>query len=625
MTSDSAIPDTPTITATGPGTFPVNYLTFETTPFSDPQGAGTFAAVKWRIGEITDETNPGYDPAAAKRYEITAAWESAEITEFQNDIQIPASVVQPGHTYRVRCRMQDTTGRWSHWSAPVEFITSAAASVPILEDLRLTELMYDPVGGSEYEFIELKNTGPGVLDLTDVSFVDGITFAFAGSSVTSLDPGAYVLVVRTLTAFESRYGGGLNVAGEYTGQLQDQLANGGERIKLADYWNGTIVAFAYDDGRGWPLAADGGGHSLVPLDAAMVQEPNELLSYGGNWRASTYINGSPGVVDPAPATGVVLNEIMAHTDYAVPPYESNDWIEVYNPTGSPVALIDWYLSDDLAELQKWAIPAAVIGGHSVVSFDEVTGFNHPPGSGFGLDKDGERLYLSHLPGSSVDRIVDCLRFKGQENGVSLGRYPDGGPFWFSLPPTRDGANIQPNPPLVVIDEIMYHPPDAHEEYLELSNPTGGTVALENAQGSWRLRMGGNNYDFPPGTSIDPGQRLIVVGFDPAGETARLDAFESAYGTGELTAGTDIVGPWPGNLANGGERVAVERPQAPDALGDPVSWVIIDEVIYYDQAPWPPTADGLGDALQRLSTAPQASGNDPANWQAAGPTPAAANP
>ena len=26
-----------------------------------------------------------------------------------------------GHTYRVRARVKDATGRWSHYSAPVEF------------------------------------------------------------------------------------------------------------------------------------------------------------------------------------------------------------------------------------------------------------------------------------------------------------------------------------------------------------------------------------------------------------------------------------------------------------------------------------------------------------------------
>jgi hypothetical protein len=167
---------------------------------------------------------------------------------------------------------------------------------------------------------------------------------------------------------------------------------------------------------------------------------------------------------------------------------------------------------------------------------------------------------------------------------------------------------------------MYHPasPTA-DEYIELYNPTGGTVNLWNGQGTWRLRIGDNDYYFPAATTINTSQRLIVVGFDPWTETSRLNDFETAYGTGSLTPGTNIVGPWPGDLSNGGERIALEKPQAADAPGDPVSWVIVDEVIYFDQTPWPATADGLGNALQRLSTTPQASGSDPANWTAGAPT------
>lgn len=577
------------------------------------------------------------------KYEIEAAWESEEITDFNSTTRIPASVVKEGRTYRVRCRMKDDTGRWSHWSDPNQFVAGEPLSAYILDYLRITELMYNPadavpakgelnVDNDEFEFIELKNIGDEPLDLTYVSFVEGITYDFNSSDVNSLTPGEFVLVVRNKDAFESRYTGLSNrIAGEYKDKEQSKLNNGGDNVKLRDFLNGTIAEFEYDDSRGWPLSADGAGHSLVPLNSALPGEPDGSLKYCGNWRASTYIGGSPGQ-DDFELSSVVINEIMAHTYYSDPlhpKHDSNDWIELYNPTDSPINLNnDWYLSDNIDVPKKWAIGNVEIASHSWVSFDEITDFHQDPCSayGFGLDEDGEQVVLSYLPGDSNDRIVDCIRFKGQENNVSLGRYPDGGAYWFRMTPSRDSANT--NPILdVVINEIMYHPdaimhhpvfPD--EEYIELYNPTAGTVDLWNTNGTWRLRgIGSNDYYFPASTSIPVGGRLILVGFDPATEPARLDAFESVYGTGELTAGVDIFGPWDGDLSNASERIALEKPQAPDQPGEPV-WVIVDEVIYADFSPWPEAADGTGNALQRRYADQYHSGNDPDNWRAASPTP-----
>jgi len=251
-------------------------------------------------GTYTYRSRPG-------KYEIDEAWESEELTEFDSTITIPASVVQPGRTYRVRCRMKDNTGRWSHWSDPVQFIAGEPLPANILDDLRITEIMYNPadadisrgelnVDNDEFEFIELKNIGDETLDLTYVSFIEGVSFDFANSNITSLAPGDFVLVVKNIAAFESRYGAGVSnkIAGEYSGKL----ANEGEKISLVDIWNGTIAEFEYSDDSGWPQSADGAGHSLVPLASAILSGPDGSLNDGGNWRASTNIGGSPGRDDP---------------------------------------------------------------------------------------------------------------------------------------------------------------------------------------------------------------------------------------------------------------------------------------------------------------------------------------
>jgi hypothetical protein len=303
ISRDPAIPHTPVVTSTSPADYPINALTFESSPFSDPQGRGTFATMKWRIAEVTP---PDYNRKRGK-YEIDAVWESQELTDpSERSIRIPANTIKVGRTYRVRCRMKDDTNRWSRWSNPVQFVTGEAISAGIIDNLRITELMYNPADpptgnpedNDEFEFIELMNTGDETLDLTDVSFTDGIAFDFATGRIQILAPGDFVLVVENESAFQSRYGTVLSamIAGEYSGKL----SNRGERVVLSDFWNGTIVEFTYSDDPDWPRGADGQGYSLVPLDSAIVNQPDGSLNYGGNWRASTCIGGSPGAEDPFP-------------------------------------------------------------------------------------------------------------------------------------------------------------------------------------------------------------------------------------------------------------------------------------------------------------------------------------
>ncbi len=196
--------------------------------------------------------------------------------------------------------MRDNAGYWSHWSNPIQFTAGQPVSVGPAAGLRITELMYNPSetaddGGfdnDEFEFIEMKNVGDELLDLSAVSFTNGVTFDFQGSDVVTLEPRAFVLVVRNREAFMLRYGN--EVAARVAGQYEGKLANEGESISLVDFWSGTIAAFEYRDEPGWPTLADGSGHSLIPLETALSGEPTGSLNDAANWRASADVGGSPG-------------------------------------------------------------------------------------------------------------------------------------------------------------------------------------------------------------------------------------------------------------------------------------------------------------------------------------------
>jgi hypothetical protein len=137
---------------------------------------------------------------------------------------------------------------------------------------------------TDYEFLELRNISNSVISLNGVEISGGIEFQFSNGSITSLQPGAYVLVVSNLPAFQARYGPGLPVAGEYSGQL----SNGGEYLLVSDAARQPINEFTFDDVPPWPTAADGGGPSMEVVNLAGD------YSSGTNWRASVTLGGNPG-------------------------------------------------------------------------------------------------------------------------------------------------------------------------------------------------------------------------------------------------------------------------------------------------------------------------------------------
>lgn len=287
--ADNQIPDTPVISYSGSAGYPVNGLQFQSTAFS---GAGSFAAMQWRIGEISDPIAPNFDPTQVQPFEIDPVWESGELTNFNANIDVPSGSIRAGSTYRARVRHLDSVGRWSHWSAPMEFTAALPDLSPYLDSLVISEIMYKP-DGDNLEFVEIMNVGTAAIDLNDVRFTKGVDFDFAGSAITSLAPGGYALIVQDLAAFEFTHGVGLPVAGVFT----NQLSNGGEQLKLSFGAGAAIRDFIYDDVLPWPTIADDSGHSLVLIDPQSL--PNH--SVATNWRGSALPGGNPGTSDAAPA------------------------------------------------------------------------------------------------------------------------------------------------------------------------------------------------------------------------------------------------------------------------------------------------------------------------------------
>ena len=303
LTQESQVPAKPTIRYDGAAGYPTNDLRFSCSAYRSP-GRSTFDAMEWRVAEVHNPSVPGYDPTQPNIYEIENPFESGELTSFSSPYQSPPISVRVGKTYRARVRFRDAAGRWGHWSDPHEFTAATPNIADYVQYLRISEFMYhppEPTGNEvtistnrdEFEYIELKNVGPSALDLRDVRFTKGIDFDFAGSEVETLQSGAFVLVVKNRAAFETRYGTGLPVAGEYPNQ---NLRNSGERLKLS-FGAGVPIhdIDEYSDTLPWPQSADGGDFSLVLIDVNTTQSPDH--NDPGNWRLSRYTGGSPGADD----------------------------------------------------------------------------------------------------------------------------------------------------------------------------------------------------------------------------------------------------------------------------------------------------------------------------------------
>jgi len=122
--ADKTIPETPSVSSACPANFPTNQLRFRASAY---KGANEFAAVKWRLAEITPGQASIDTHRARRLYEIMPVWESAELMNASLEISVPTGLAKCGHTYRVRVRMKDVTGRWSHWSPALEFSPSPTA------------------------------------------------------------------------------------------------------------------------------------------------------------------------------------------------------------------------------------------------------------------------------------------------------------------------------------------------------------------------------------------------------------------------------------------------------------------------------------------------------------------
>ncbi|HMJ65814.1 MAG TPA: lamin tail domain-containing protein, partial [Candidatus Binatia bacterium] len=530
-------------------------------------------------------------------------------------------------------RVPDGAGSWTLTPATPESSNVAGFTLGPTNTLKINEVMANPNGGEDW--FELYNPDTNYVHLGGLRWSDQPTVLPATNKpipqLSFIPPGGFIQFIA-----DDKDADGDHVA--------FKLGNGGDNLILYAVDRTTVI-----DRFNFTGQAQANGVSFGRLPDGST---NVVFFAAGR--------STPGASNFQLLTSIIFNEVLTHTD---PPLE--DAIELYNPTSTNVDIGNWWLSNSKDDPKKFRIPAGTtVGPGSYVVFYEgvgaAVGFNR---DGTGTDRSftmnsarGDQIYLHTADSNGNLTFFRTTRdFGPSENGVSFGRYiTSEGKTEFTAMSRRSFGRDNPNsvtefrqgtgltnpyPKVgpIVIDEIMYHPPDIQgtndnglDEYIELRNPGTTNVLLfdpvvysfaDGRTNTWRLR-GGVDFNFPTNVVLRPSEYLLVVNFNPQTNLTQLDAFRSKY---SIPAGVQIFGPYTGGKldnANGTiELLKPDPPQDPDLHPQDaglVPYIRVEKVDYDDDPPWPVQADGSGAALQRVHASGYA--NDPTNWIAAAASP-----
>jgi hypothetical protein len=279
-------------------------------------------------------------------------------------------------------------------------------------------------------------------------------------------------------------------------------------VDLADRWTGVIP----------PLGVNGSGK--ITITAKDILNQTQLYPR----KKPIEIKAPQNITD-----GIAINEFMASNISTIsdPLGEYEDWIELYNPTSSPILLTGRYLTDKPDNLTKYLFSQLDLyvnpGEHLIVWCDEQ---ESQPGihTNFKLSNDGEYIALVESDGVT---ILDSISFGRQGNDTSYGRSPDASSNWSFMSPTPGIANqitsvdeefipddfslsVYPNPfnPSVTIRySIPFTDNVTIKIYDILGREVWNEIELNKSPGTYELKWNGKNKS---GNDIGSGVYVLKV-------------------------------------------------------------------------------------------------------------------
>jgi len=370
--------------------------------------------------------------------------------------------------------------------------------------VRISEIHYHDPTRAAREFVEISNSGPGDVVLSNWC-IEGAGFCFEGR--ISIGDGERIVVDAE--------------------QMEGSLRDSGEELRLID-GSGTVRdVVSYLDDEPWPAEADGLGYSLQLDDLGAAE--NDV----SEWSAAAPTPGSAPSTSPstsgeapAPPPSVAIVEFHYHDPEDD---HSQEFVELLNTTERVVDLSGWTLRS--GTLRMPVAPGTTLppGGRHVLA-----GFTAEAG----LSNGSSTTRLLSPDGSVVDALVhsdtDPWPALADGHGHSLHRIDVGTSAldpgnWFSAPPTRGtDTDDLPAAPMPVFSAVTWTRSPLP------SQPVRVSARLRGADGgSLSYRVGFGEEVLLPLVVAD-GIASATIPPQPAGSLVRF----------RLSAEGTVTGSWP---------------------------------------------------------------------------------
>ncbi len=310
------------------------------------------------------------------------------------------------------------TGRTGAGVLGVAIICALFTSARLAAQVRISEILYDPIQGGSFEFVELHNPGDEPVGLGGWRFTDGIRLVLPDGAM--IEPGGFLVVAADPEALLGAYEGlaAERVVGPYDGNL----ANDGERLTIVDGSGADVESFTWDDDSPWDFLPDLYGASLERLcyseDAALPQNwrsghtPRSEDDFAGSPGAANDVSICPPVFPARPA--VKLSEILYHAVLEESLVETHEFVEIHNSGDTAVPLAGWRLAGGIDfEFPEGATIEA--GAFEVIAkspdrLAEVEGYGLERERLFGpyereLDNGGEKVAIIGADGQGIESVT----------------------------------------------------------------------------------------------------------------------------------------------------------------------------------------------------------------------------